>query len=103
MFGKPCNVFDPVTVPDAFAPLAKYEVLILITIIVVASNSWWLLCRFPVKNVNDRLVCGLPVFDSAENNYTFLMYEWFGFCGEVTACLLLLQQLLFLDYCCYYF
>jgi len=36
---------------------------------------------YPVKGIDDEMVCGLPIFDSADNN-RFLFYEWLGTCKE---------------------
>jgi len=54
----PCNLFDPTTIPHGFD-----------------ENQ-----RFPKLGVNDKLVCGLPVFDNVTSK--FLFYEWLAFCGE---------------------
>jgi len=37
----------------------------------------------PIKAVNDRLVCGIPYFNSTDN--IFLFYEWIGACSEGTC------------------
>jgi hypothetical protein len=43
--------------------------------------------RVPVKDVDDRAVCGSPLFDDGASG-DFIGYEWLGYCsmGKCTAC-----------------
>lgn len=62
ILNRPCNSFTTAT--DASRPSAPVS---------------------PKKDVDDQLVCGIPLF---EDDGTFLYYEWIGYCrqGKCRAC-----------------